>query len=203
VRFIPSEIADVILIEPDVLRDARGFFVETYHETRYRDAGIAGPFVQDNHSFSRRGTLRGLHSQRLHPQGKLVRCVEGAIFDVAVDARRGSPDFGRWVGFEISSSNFRQLWVPPGFLHGFAVISEVAQVEYKCTVLYQPGDELGVIWNDPDLAIAWPISSPVLSSKDQALPRLAAVRHLLPAYAPPAAAAAGSRRAAGSEPRGG
>jgi dTDP-4-dehydrorhamnose 3,5-epimerase len=179
--FTRTAIPEVILVEPKVFRDARGFFVETYHEERYREAGIALRFVQDNHSRSVPATLRGLHAQEKRPQGKLVRCVEGEIWDVAVDVRRGSATFGRWVGYALSAENHRQLWVPPGFLHGFCVLSPGgAQVEYKCTDLYQPNDELAVIWNDPELSIEWPIQDPVLSAKDAALPTLREVWDRLP-----------------------
>jgi len=171
-RFEPTAIPDVIKIEPRVFRDARGFFLETYQAQRFAEGGVALRFVQDNHSRSAHATLRGLHMQVAFAQGKLVRCVAGEIFDVAVDVRRGSPTFGRWVGETLSAENFRQLWVPPGFLHGFCVTSESAEVEYKCTELYHPEDELGVLWNDPELAIRWPVSAPLLSAKDAGLPRL-------------------------------
>jgi dTDP-4-dehydrorhamnose 3,5-epimerase len=171
-RFLPTALPEVILIEPDVYRDQRGFFLETYHAHKYREGGIAVTFVQDNHSRSVRGTLRGMHAQHRYPQGKLVRVVEGEIFDVAVDIRRGSPTFGRWVGAVLSAENFRQCYVPPGFAHGFCVTSESAQVEYKCTDLYDPTDEIGFVWNDPDVGIAWPIGTPILSGKDRAAPRL-------------------------------
>ena len=141
-HFLPTELPGVILIEPDVFKDARGFFLETYHERKYAEGGIPGPFVQDNHSYSARGTLRGLHAQLQHPQGKLVRAVEGEMFDVAVDIRRGSPTFGKWVGFLLSGDNFRQLWIPPGFAHGFCVTSERVHVEYKCTGFYDKADEV-------------------------------------------------------------
>ncbi len=179
--FRPTEIPDVILVEPTVHGDERGFFLETYHQERYVRHGIAAPFVQDNHSRSTGPILRGLHSQRLRPQGKLVRCIEGRIFDVAVDIRRGSPHFMRWVGIELSASNYRQLWIPPGFAHGFCVLGDSpAQVEYKCTDFYDPTDELGIAWNDPDIGVQWPIESPLLSAKDQAWPRLQAQLDLLP-----------------------
>ena len=178
-RFEPTSIPGVITIEPRVFRDARGFFLETYHAQRFAAGGIDAQFVQDNHSASANGTLRGLHMQREFAQGKLVRCVAGEIFDVAVDTRPGSKTFGRWIGETLSAANFRQLWVPPGFLHGFCVVSESAQVEYKCTELYHPEDELGVIWNDPDIGIAWPVRAPVLSAKDAALPRLREVESRL------------------------
>jgi dTDP-4-dehydrorhamnose 3,5-epimerase len=171
-RFEPTAIPDVIRIEPRIFRDARGFFLESYHEARFAEGGVRARFVQDNHSRSARGTLRGLHMQVAFAQGKLVRCIAGEVFDVAVDVRPGSRTFGRWVGETLSAENFRQLWVPPGFLHGFCVTSESAEIEYKCTELYHPEDELGVAWNDPDLAIRWPISTPLLSAKDASLPRL-------------------------------
>ncbi len=174
-KLVPTELGGLIIIEPDVFRDARGFFLETYHQRKYAEAGLPAAFVQDNHSRSARGTLRGLHAQRRKPQGKLVRVIEGEVFDVAVDARRGSPTFGRWTGVPLSAENFRQLYVPPGFLHGFCVTSETAQVEYKCTELYDPADEVGVIWNDPVLAIAWPVKDPALSKKDQVHPAFAEV----------------------------
>ena len=182
-RFLNTALPGVILIEPDVFRDERGFFVETYHRERYREAGLPD-FVQDNHSKSRAYTLRGLHAQRgPHAQGKLLRAVEGEIFDVAVDIRRGSPTFGKWVGEILSESNFRQLYVPPGFLHGFCVLTESAQLEYKCTRFYSVGDEISVVYNDPDLGIAWPLKAePLLSAKDAAAPRLRDILDLLPAY---------------------
>ena len=171
-RFTPLALPEVILVEPDVHRDARGFFVETYHLEKYRAGGIAGPFVQDNHSRSVQGTLRGLHAQRRRPQGKLVRAVDGEMFDVAVDIRPGSPTFGRWVGVRLSGENFRQLYVPPGFAHGFCVLSEVVNVEYKCTDFYDAADEIGLAWNDPDVGIEWPIRDPIVSDKDRHLPVL-------------------------------
>src|SRR5258705_1285897 len=171
-RFEPTAIPDVVRIEPRIFRDARGFFRESYHEARFSEGGVRARFVQDNHSRSARGTLRGLHMQLAFAQGKLVRCVAGEVFDVAVDVRRGSRTFGQWVGETLSAENFRQLWVPPGFLHGFCVTSETAEIEYKCTEPYHPEDELGVAWNDPDLGIRWPIATPLLSAKDAALPRL-------------------------------
>lgn len=181
-KFIPMEVPEVVLIEPDVHQDARGFFLESYHQKKYAEGGIRGPFVQDNHSQSVRGTLRGLHAQRKFPQGKLVRAVMGEMFDVAVDVRRGSPTFGKWVGVVLSAENFRQLYIPPGFVHGFCVLSEHVEVEYKCTDFYTPGDEMTVAWNDPALAIAWPVREPILSKKDAAAPRLAEVMALLPVY---------------------
>lgn len=178
-RFRPTELPDVILVEPDVHRDQRGFFLETYHARKYAEGGVPGPFVQDNHSRSVEGTLRGLHAQRNHPQGKLVRAVEGEMFDVAVDIRPSSPTFGRWVGVRLSGENFRQLYIPPGFAHGFCVLSDVVHVEYKCTDFYRPEDEIGVAWDDPEIGIAWPLTDPVISAKDRALPRLRDLRDKL------------------------
>jgi len=178
-RFLPTELPGVIVIEPAVHRDARGFFVETYHGPRYREHGIPLSFVQDNHSLSRRGTLRGLHGQSPRPQGKLVRVIEGEIWDVAVDVRLGSPRFGRHVAAVLSAENFRQVYVPPGVLHGFCVTSEAAQVEYKCTEVYDPRADFSVRWNDPELAIPWPIAEPVLSEKDARAPWLREVRDRL------------------------
>jgi dTDP-4-dehydrorhamnose 3,5-epimerase len=182
-RSVPATIPGVVIIEPDVYRDPRGFFLETYHLDKYQAAGIPGPFVQDNHSRSARGTLRGLHLQIRHPQGKLVRVIEGEIFDVAVDVRRGSPTFGRWTGVTLSAENFRQCYLPPGFAHGFAVVSPVAQVEYKCTAIYDPKGELGIAWNDPAIGIEWPIADPLLSDRDARHPPLASVLEQLPAFA--------------------
>lgn len=179
-RVVPTAIPDVVIIEPDVHADGRGFFLETYHAERYRELGIVGPFVQDNHSRSVAGTLRGLHLQIRRPQGKLIRVIEGEIFDVAVDVRRGSPTFGRWVGGTLTAENFKQMYVPPGFAHGFAVVSPVAQVEYKCTDLYDPASEIGVAWNDPALGINWPVNEPILSARDSQHPTLAAQTDRLP-----------------------
>lgn len=181
-RFVATEIPGVVLIEPDVHADARGFFLETFHAEKYRAGGVPGPFVQDNHSKSVRGTLRGLHLQRTKLQGKLVRVIEGEIYDVAVDVRRGSPTFGRWVGARLSAANFHQWYVPAGFAHGFCVLSDTAQVEYKCTALYDRPDEIGIAWNDPALTIRWPIDNPLLSDRDQRHPPLDQQMHLLPEY---------------------
>ena len=181
-RVLPSDLPGVLVIEPEVHRDGRGFFLETYQAESYRAAGITGPFVQDNHSRSIGGTVRGLHLQARRPQAKLIRVIEGQIFDVAVDVRIGSPTFGQWVGVMLSAENFRQCFVPVGFAHGFCVTSAVAQVEYKCTELWDPQDEVGIAWNDPSLAISWPIERPILSERDQRHPTLAAVKPLLPAY---------------------
>ena len=181
-RALPTDLPGVLIIEPDVHRDARGFFLETYHVDKYRALGIARPFVQDNHSRSARGTVRGLHLQVRRPQAKLVRVIGGAIFDVAVDVRRGSPTFGRWVGVELSADNFCQMYVPEGFAHGFSVTSDTAEVEYKCTDIYDPDAEIGIAWNDPTLAIAWPVSQPTLSDRDARNRTLAEMTEALPAY---------------------
>lgn len=177
-KFVPAGIPGVIVIEPDVHTDVRGFFLETYHAEKYRAGGIVDVFVQDNHSRSAGGTVRGLHLQLHRPQGKLIRVIEGSIFDVAVDVRRGSPTFGKWVGVTLSADNFKQCYIPKGFAHGFAVTSPIAQVEYKCTDVYDASSEIGIAWNDSDLAIAWPISDPVLSERDKRHPRLADVADL-------------------------
>ncbi|MBI3402775.1 MAG: dTDP-4-dehydrorhamnose 3,5-epimerase [Acidobacteria bacterium] len=181
-RVVPTDLPGVIVIEPVVHRDGRGFFLETYHADRYREHGIAGPFVQDNHSRSTAGTLRGLHLQLKRPQGKLIRVIEGEIFDVAVDVRRGSPSFGRWVGVTLTADGFKQMYVPPGFAHGFCVVSEVAQVEYKCTDLYDPASEIGVAWNDPAIGITWPVREPLLSARDSRHPALSELSSVLPAF---------------------
>jgi dTDP-4-dehydrorhamnose 3,5-epimerase len=182
VRVVPTEIAGVLIIEPHVHHDERGFFVETYHADRYRRHGIEGPFVQDNHSRSLGGTLRGLHLQVRHAQSKLIRVVEGEIYDIAVDARRGSPTFGRWVAITLSAENFMQCYIPAGFAHGFCVMSAVAQVEYKCTDFYDRASEIGIAWNDPALGIPWPIARPVLSERDQQNPTLAELGDRLPVW---------------------
>ena len=181
-RVVPTAIPGVLTIEPAVHRDGRGFFLETYHADRYREHGVPGTFVQDNHSQSVMNTLRGLHLQVRRPQGKLIRVIEGEVFDVAVDVRRGSPTFGRWIGVTLSAENFRQVYIPPGFAHGFCVVSPVAQVEYKCTDFYVPADEIGIAWNDSALAIAWPIAQPLLSPRDAAHRTLAEMTDRLPAW---------------------
>ena len=181
-RVEPTELPGVAVIEPRVHRDERGFFLETYHAGKFKAAGLEMVFVQDNHSSSKRGTVRGLHIQVEELQGKLVRCVAGAVFDVAVDVRRGSPTYARWFGVTLSAENFKQLWIPPGFAHGFAVVSEKAEVEYKCTALYRPDNDVAIRWNDPALGIRWPTAEPTLSAKDAAAPLLAEVAERLPAY---------------------
>ncbi len=169
-------LAGLKLLKPRVFRDARGFFLETYQERKYHAAGLTQPFVQDNHSFSTRGVLRGLHYQLPHPQGKLIACLSGEIFDVAVDLRRSSATFGRWHGVTLNDDNHHQLYVPPGFAHGFCVLSATAHVLYKCTDYYSPGDEHTLIWNDPAVGIEWPVMAPVLSDKDARGRPLAACR---------------------------
>lgn len=171
---LDTDLPGVLIIEPRVFTDDRGFFMETYQQERCRAAGIAGSFVQHNHSRSTRGTLRGLHYQLRNPQAKLCRVVHGEVWDVAVDLRRGSPTFGRWTGVTLSAENCRQIYVPRGFAHGFVVLSETADFLYQCDDYYAPGDEYGIAWNDPDLRIEWPLPcAPLLSPKDQDLPRLA------------------------------
>ena len=174
-KFLPTELPGVIVVEPDVHRDTRGFFLETFHQRKYHEGGIEGPFVQDNHSHSVRGTLRGLHAQVARPQGKLVRAVAGEMFDVAVDIRPDSPTFGRWVGVSLSGENFRQLYIPAGFAHGFCVLSPTVDVEYKCTDFYDPVDEVTIAWDDPAIGIRWPVTDPTVSPKDSRAPRLAAI----------------------------
>ena len=178
----PTEIPDVLLVTPDVFRDPRGFFVETYNRARYADVGIDRDFVQDNYSHSCHGTLRGLHYQLPHAQAKLIGVVWGCIFDVAVDIRRHSPTFGKWVGRELSEKNRCQLYVPEGFAHGFAVLSEHADVIYKCTDFYHPEHDRGLLWSDPAIGIDWPLEGGILSEKDRKLPLLVDISEdLLPA----------------------
>jgi dTDP-4-dehydrorhamnose 3,5-epimerase len=172
VNFLETPLPGVLLIEPQVFADGRGFFLETYHREKFRAAGISETFVQDNHSRSARGVLRGLHYQARRPQGKLVRVVRGAVFDVAVDLRLGSPSFGRSFGCELTEENGRMLYVPPGFAHGFCALAEGTDFLYKCTDLYAPEWDRGIRWDDPDLGIRWPISAPLLSPKDSRLPFL-------------------------------
>ena len=165
------------MIEPDVFRDDRGFFFESYHKRRFAELGVTEEFVQDNHSRSMYGVLRGIHYQDMSaPMAKLVRCTLGRILDVAVDLRAGSPTFGRWSAAELSADNLRQLLVPVGFGHAFLTLSEVAEVQYKCSGLYTPGAEGAIVWNDPELAIDWPIKDPVVSAKDRGAPSLQSYR---------------------------
>lgn len=184
-KFRATDLPGVLHIEPDVFEDERGFFLETYHLEKYRAGGIRETFIQDNHSRSAAGTLRGLHAQRHYPQGKLVRCVEGEIWDVAVDIQVGSPTFRRWVGVTLSAANFQQFYIPPGYAHGFLVLSPSAQVEYKCTELYHPEDEITIRWDDPDLGVAWPSlpqGGPTLSRRDKEAPLLADLLDALPLF---------------------
>lgn len=166
-KVIETSLPGVVIIEPKVFSDARGFFMETWQQERYSKCGIPARFVQDNLSFSQKGVLRGLHYQHPNAQGKLVYVLQGEVFDVAVDIRVGSPTFGQWVGVTLSSDNKRQLYIPEGFAHGFCVTSETALVVYKCTDFYNPQTEGGIIWNDPDIGIGWPCIKPILSEKDQ------------------------------------
>lgn len=169
----PLAIPEVLLLEPKVFGDARGFFMETFSAQRYREAGIVPDFVQDNVSYSAKGILRGLHVQHPKAQGKLVSVLKGEVFDVAVDVRRGSPSFGKWVGATLSADNKRQLWVPPGFAHGFVVTGDDALFCYKCTDYYSPTTEVSILWNDPAIGVAWPVTEPLLSEKDKKGLRLA------------------------------
>jgi dTDP-4-dehydrorhamnose 3,5-epimerase len=174
-EFEPTRLPEVVLIKPRVLGDARGFFLETWQAQKFAAAGIAMPFVQDNHSHSTRYTLRGLHFQVQHPQGKLIRVTRGAVFDVAVDIRRSSPRFGQWVGVVLNDANHHMLWVPPGFAHGYLALSEENDLLYKCTDYYVPQQERAIRWNDPQLGVMWPLPAgiaPILSSKDAVAPLL-------------------------------
>ena len=172
-----TKLKGCVIIEPSIFGDDRGFFLETFQVVRYKqEAGIDLPFVQDNHSRSARGVLRGLHFQKTKPQGKLVRVVRGEVYDVAVDIRKGSATFGEWEGVILSEDNKKQFWVPPGFAHGFVVLSDTADFEYKCTDYYDPSDEGIILWSDPDLNIPWPIANPVLSTKDESAKRLVDLR---------------------------
>jgi len=187
VRVVDEPLPGVKLLVPEVHTDQRGFFMESYNRRRFAEIGIADDFVQDNHSRSSRGVLRGLHFQVVHPQAKLVRATGGRVFDVVVDIRRGSPSFGRWAGAELSDSNRLQLYAPAGFAHGFLVLSEVAEFQYKCSDFYDPSDERGIAWNDPGIAIDWPLDGlePILSGRDllwSTLDRMSAAE--LPHYEP-------------------
>ncbi len=172
-EFETRSIPGVILCKPDVFRDARGLFQETWNEARYRGAGIDLRFVQDNRSISAKGVLRGLHFQRDRPQAKLVSCIHGAVFDVAVDIRPGSATFGEWTAAELTEDNAYQMLIPAGFAHGFCVLSETAEIFYKCTEFYNPDDDRGLLWSDPRIAVAWPVKEPLLSAKDRIQPLLA------------------------------
>ena len=178
----PTNHPEVLLIEPEVFSDARGFFKETFHAGHFRQHGLPVTFLQDNHSRSSRGVLRGLHYQLEHPQGKLIGVATGKVFDVAVDIRKGSPYFGKWAGAVLSDENNHQLYIPPGFAHGFCVLSEQADFLYKCTDLYTPGDEYGIAWDDPAVGIDWPELDYILSEKDRGNPRLRDSGPDLPVY---------------------
>ncbi|MEX2142604.1 MAG: dTDP-4-dehydrorhamnose 3,5-epimerase [Pirellulales bacterium] len=162
-----TEFPGLTVIEPRVFEDLRGFFMETYHRERFAMSGLPTSFAQDNHSLSRRNVIRGLHYQIERPQGKLVRAIRGTVFDVAVDLRRSSPTFSRWFAVELSESNRKQVYIPPGFAHGFCALSDVAEVIYRCTEVYHPAGERTIVWNDPQLAIRWPVAEPILAEKDQ------------------------------------
>ena len=181
-NIVSTTLPGVFIVEPKVHRDPRGWFLETYHVDKYTYGGKPLLFVQDNCSSSVQGTLRGLHAQMSCPQGKLVRVARGEVFDVAVDIRRGSPTFASWTGVTLTAENFKQIFIPPGFAHGFCVLSNNAEVEYKCTDVYTPGDEITIAWNDTQIGIQWPINSPLLSSKDAAGQSLEILWDKLPTY---------------------
>lgn len=171
-EILKTNLEDVLIIKPTVFPDSRGFFLETYNKARYQDFGIPVTFVQDNHSRSSKGVLRGLHFQINNPQGKLVSCLRGSVFDVAVDINPNSPNYGEYFGIELSEHNQYQLWIPPGYAHGFYVLSDIADFNYKCTDYYFPGDQGGIIWNDKLINIEWPSKNPILSEKDSRNPGL-------------------------------
>ena len=171
-KFVQTKIPDVILVKPNIIEDHRGFFMESYHIEKFKFAGIDTNFVQDNYAKSVNNTLRGLHFQMKYPQAKLLRCLKGKVFDVAVDLRKNSPYFGKWVGEELSEDNKFQLYIPEGFAHGYYVMAKTAEIAYKCSEIYHPEDEYGIRWDDPDIRIEWPGNSPILSDKDKILPLL-------------------------------
>jgi dTDP-4-dehydrorhamnose 3,5-epimerase len=179
-KIIQTAIPEVIVLEPPIFTDSRGYFLETYQQKKYAEFGIEKTFVQDNQSCSTKHVLRGLHFQLRYPQAKLVRVTQGTVFDVAVDIRRDSPTFGKWHGEILSAENRKQMYIPENFAHGFCVLSDRAEFLYKCTDFYVPGDEGGLIWNDPQIDIKWPISDPILALKDSQLPSLSDVLDLLP-----------------------
>ena len=181
-RVEPAQLAGVLIIEPRSFDDKRGFFFESWHRQRYAAAGIDIDFVQDNHAHSANRVLRGLHAQHPHDQGKLVRVLNGEVFDVAVDIRKGSPAFGKWMGIDLSATNRRQLFIPPGFAHGYCVLSGEADIEYKCTDYYSPDDEITIAWNDPGIGIGWPLTNPVVSSRDAAARTLEDLIDRLPEF---------------------
>ncbi len=171
-----TKLPGVLIIKPEVISDNRGFFKETFQSERYKNFGISLPFVQDNYSRSQKGVLRGLHSQKFRPQGKLISCSAGSIYDVVVDINPRSKTFSNYIGIELSSHNHLQIWIPPGYAHGFCVLSKSAELYYKCTEFYFSNDQSGLIWNDPEVKINWPIKYPILSEKDKLLPTLAEIR---------------------------
>ena len=175
-NLIPTSLKGLLILEPNVFVDKRGYFLETHHQERFQSYGLSTDFVQDNLSFSKKSTLRGLHFQRSHPQAKLVQAITGKIFDVAVDIRPESPTFGKWSGTMLSEENKRQLYIPEGFAHGFCVLSESAHVAYKCSAHYSPEDEGGILWSDPAVGIDWPVKDPTLSEKDRQYPCLQDLR---------------------------
>jgi dTDP-4-dehydrorhamnose 3,5-epimerase len=181
-KVVETALPGVLILEPKVFRDSRGFFTETFSARALEDSRLPTEFLQDNHSRSARGVLRGLHYQLRAPQGKLVHVARGRIFDVAVDIRKGAPTFGRWYGLELDDQNLLSLWIPPGFAHGFCVLSDVADVIYKCTTLYDANDDRGVAWNDERIAIEWPVADPIVSEKDRQHPGLLDSRTDLPGY---------------------
>ena len=181
-KITPTALPEVLLIEPDVFGDSRGFFMETWHAKKYADAGLDVNFVQDNQSRSKKSILRGLHYQLEQPQGKLVRVTAGNVFDVAVDIRKGSPSFGQWIGIELSGENFKQLYIPPGFAHGFCVMSDYADFLYKCTDFYAPEYEHCIHWNDPEIGIEWPGDNFLVSEKDEQASLLKDMHDQLPVY---------------------
>ena len=181
-KLVPTALDGVMILEPRVFRDERGFFLETFNAGALAGTPLETTFVQDNHSRSTKGVLRGLHYQLKNPQGKLVRVIRGSIFDVAVDIRVGSPNFGRWTGVQLDDENLRSLWIPPGFAHGFCVLSDEVDVVYKCTTLYDAADDRGVAWNDSRIGIDWPVSDPVISEKDRKWVGLSETRADLPRF---------------------
>ena len=182
-----TALAEVLLIDLDVFADQRGHFFERYNEVRFTEHGLPTTFRQDNQSRSKRNVLRGLHYQLNRPQGKLVSCLRGTVFDVAADIRVGSPTFGAWVGVELTEDRPQLLWIPPGFAHGFCAMSDVAEIEYKCTDVYVPSDDRGIVWSDPELDIEWPVTRPILSDRDRGLPKLSSAHGNLPQYVAPSA----------------
>ena len=183
---LSTSLPEVWELQPKVFRDARGFFLETYHQQKFSDLGIPDVFVQDNHSCSAKGTLRGIHYQLRHPQAKLCRVIEGEVLDVAVDVRLGSPNFGKWTSVVLSAERQNQIFIPQGFAHGFVALSDSVQFLYKCTNFYDPAGEYGIIWNDPGLAVSWGVANPLVSEKDAKLSTLAAMpREFLPRYPTP------------------